>query len=306
LRSSTLAAQTSARRLSAGRLSTSLRISAGEKPVSSSFCDSMRLARLALQLLHEGQRAEALLDEAAHRTQLAHHLDLVGAVRSRPWHARQRRGDRPPVAAARPPASAWRWARAQRLRAAPALARGGQWRGLAPWRRRGGHGRLRWAPVARAAAVRTGSPPSASAAICASPPLEHALAHVVLERQRAHLQLLHVLLSMVAFTAGFGARVVAGVGRRPWSRASAGRACAGARASRSPPRPRRRVPRQPFAPMRSSCSTLSGAMASTSTPSAQGRGGHHHRIVAKGLPHQGQGVARGAGGEAFEVHALLR
>jgi hypothetical protein len=41
----------------------------------------LRLARLALQLFHEGQCAETLFDEAAHRAQLAHHLDLVAVRR---------------------------------------------------------------------------------------------------------------------------------------------------------------------------------------------------------------------------------
>ena len=37
------------------------------------------LARLALQFLHEGERAEALLDQALHRAQLVHHVLLVAA-----------------------------------------------------------------------------------------------------------------------------------------------------------------------------------------------------------------------------------
>jgi hypothetical protein len=78
LRSSTPAAQAISSPPVSGRLSTSLRIKAARSHVQQ-LLRQLRLARLALQLLHEGQGAEALFDQAAHRAQLAHHLDLCEA-----------------------------------------------------------------------------------------------------------------------------------------------------------------------------------------------------------------------------------
>jgi hypothetical protein len=67
-----------------------LRISAGEKPAVEQLLRQLRLARLALQLLHEGQRAEALFDQAAHeRSSLIISIwSRRAAARSAPARAR--------------------------------------------------------------------------------------------------------------------------------------------------------------------------------------------------------------------------
>ena len=102
--------------------------------------------------------------------------------------------------------------------------------------------------------------------------LQHALAHVVLERQRAHRQPLDVLLD--------GRRAELGSARRR------------RRGCRASP-PRRRAGRR--AALAGSCSTWrmpSGAIASTSTPSAQRLGREHDGVVAEGLRGPGARASR--------------
>ena len=151
-----------------------------------------RLPGLALQFFHEGERPEAFFDQALHRLQLVHHVELVASCRTaigrqrhmdlaaqrrphRPRRGRHRRSSRHFVAQ-------HRWLTRRRGRGA-----GG---GLA------GTGQLRHARAQRAGRGR--APGRGRLQRCLGfglglAPLEHAVARVVLERQRAGRQALDVL-----------------------------------------------------------------------------------------------------------------
>jgi hypothetical protein len=110
--------------------------------------------------------------------------------------------------------------------------------------------------------------------------LEHAFAHVVLERQRAHGELLDVLLHF--FGGGDRRALHSGLGR--------GRRAGGGRGR---------------------CSDALDVLHALRSHGQHfhafwaGFGGQHHCIVAELLPHQDQGIARCFRAESFDVQAVL-
>jgi hypothetical protein len=103
-------------------------------------------------------------------------------------------------------------------------------------------------------------------------PLQHALADVILERQRAHLEPLGVLLG--------AARVEVGAGLRRGGRGGRGHLLDAAHR------------------LRSHRQDLDAAGARL--------GRDHDGVVAEGLADQAKGLARRSRGEAFDVHAVSR
>ena len=188
--------------MSALRPSASFLMSAGEKPQSSSFCVSRASPGRRCSFLHEGQGAEALLDQALHRTQLCQQVVVIG--RGVETTARRRRVVGPAIVG-----------RKRERRCIPMR------RGCGPLRRRLRHGidrrRCRFflgkrvgeghrVVDAHVDVLAAFALPLLWSVGCRGrqrcgigfdrrlAALEHAVAHVVLERQGAHRQAIGVLL----------------------------------------------------------------------------------------------------------------
>ena len=261
---------------------------------------------LALQLLHEGQGAEALLDQALHRTQLVHHVLLVAAGAA--GHVGQLRhgallGGQADLVAQHGRIAARRLggrrlhrgalgvqaAGAQRLHGGlRALLAGRAHADQAFRRRQLGRGRRHLHGIRLAAQFGRAT-------------LEHALADVVLEAQRAHGQgldigihglaegRLHALVALGHALCEAGAAGHRGHGSLRRAGLHASRAAGlGARCR--------------------SCHALDlrhalGGHGQHLHAFGAGLVGQHDGVVAKGLAHQREGLAGCTGGEAFDVHA---
>ena len=116
--------------------------------------------------------------------------------------------------------------------------------------------------------------------------LEHALAYIVLEGQRAHRQAGHVVADLVLGRRRLGGRTGGGLGRRTGRRG----AC-----SRLGGRDGCRHALDLLDAFRTHGQHLDAFGA--------GLGGQHDGVIAERLAHQGQGVARGARAESLDVHA---
>ena len=260
-----------------------MRISAGEKPQSSSFC---------VRRASAGWRCSfSMKARAPKRSSIRPFIERSSLIRS-PGRARERGGgvderDRARrVVGAQGVAARRRGPARRSVRCAARSAR----RRTASSRRGGVErrgvvealpsiGRRRAVDAAGGVGAATGAGCAAGCGGVASiglAALQHALAHVVLERQRAHREPLGVLLG-AASRASSAARFRAGGAARPRPALACQRAA------------------------RTGCMP-SGAIASTSTPVGGGLGREHDGVVAERLANQAKGFARGARGEAFDVH----